>query len=328
MGTKSAGALKQTPKLQHIPIVFVTAINDTAEKVKAFEIGGVDHITKPFQFQEILARVKTHINVRRLQKELEERCRQLEALERLKDDLTNMVIHDLRSPLQAIRSYIELVLMSTSTLEEIHREDLERAFASAGILNDMVTDLLDVTRMEQDRMPLNKTYCDLRELGRCAAETLGGLALDCHFSYLPGQQPVRVQCDQRLVRRVITNLLANAFKFAPRGAEVTLRVSVPDGKPMVEVADTGPGIPDAYHERIFEKFGQVETQGERAQYSTGLGLTFCKMAIEAHDGKIGLRSGVGKGSTFWFSLPAAPLDVAEPPPSDPQVLQEEPPNSL
>jgi len=324
-GYETCRRLKAHPRLRDVPVIFVTALNETVDKVRGFEAGGVDYITKPFQFEEVLARVKTHLELRRLQRESEERYEQLKKLEQLKDDLTHMIIHDLRSPLQSIRGYIELVLTGEGALDGSQRDDLSQASASAESLNEMVTDLLDITRLEQERMPLRKTPCDLRKLAQNAADCLGGLAADHTFGCVFPEQEVNTECDQRLVRRVVSNLLGNAFKFTPKGTKVILQVSGGDGQARIEVRDAGPGIPDDYKERIFEKFGQVESKGERTKYSTGLGLTFCKMAVEAHGGQIGVRSRIGEGSTLWFSLPCAVSKDGGPVPGASEVFSEKMP---
>jgi signal transduction histidine kinase len=112
---------------------------------------------------------------------------------------------------------------------------------------------------------------------------------------------VRLSADPVLLSRVIRNLLGNAFKFTPEGGSVRVGISKTDREARVTVTDEGPGIPAEYHEKIFEKFGQVEDI--RAKTGTGLGLTFCKLAVELHSGRIGVESEVGGGSTFWFTLP-------------------------
>ena len=111
------------------------------------------------------------------------------------------------------------------------------------------------------------------------------------------------ECDVEMTRRVVANLVANALKFTPSAGTVTVAVSTNDSLARVEVHDTGPGIPPEYLGKIFDKFGQVEASKERKKFSTGLGLAFCKLAVEAHGGTIGVESEEGKGSTFWFELP-------------------------
>jgi signal transduction histidine kinase len=116
--------------------------------------------------------------------------------------------------------------------------------------------------------------------------------------------PVMVNCDANLVTRVIANLVGNAIKFTPEGGKVAISVEKQGEGAKLCVADAGYGIPPEYHAKIFEKFEQLETRQKKAMHSTGLGLTFCKLAVEAHGGEIGVESEVDKGSTFWFTLPA------------------------
>lgn len=117
------------------------------------------------------------------------------------------------------------------------------------------------------------------------------------------EAPVWVFCDPEVMSRVIANLVGNALKFTPATGRIRLTFDSTEAGVRAMVEDTGPGIPEGSRERIFEKFGQVEGQREGRNNSTGLGLTFCELAVEAHGGRIGVNSQAGKGSTFWFVLP-------------------------
>ena len=123
----------------------------------------------------------------------------------------------------------------------------------------------------------------------------------------------RVEADVGLLRRVFTNIVANAIKFtSDRDGRITVSFRPQHDSVRVEIDDNGPGIPGEWHEKIFEKFGQVGMRSERKKYTTGLGLTFCKLAVEAHGGAVGVRSTVGLGTTFWFTVPygsARPMEV-------------------
>ena len=111
------------------------------------------------------------------------------------------------------------------------------------------------------------------------------------------------RCDRDLIRRVNLNLLMNAIKFSPANGEVGIDLNNTDEAVKITVKDNGPGIPAEFHKKIFSKFGQAEIRQQGQLYSTGLGLTFCKLAVATHGGSIGVESEVGKGSTFWFTLP-------------------------
>ena len=167
----------------------------------------------------------------------------------------------------------------------------------------MTTAVLDVSQLESGQMPLNRQVYDLTVLAGTAVVSLGSLVGQRRLTIEAPPKPVMAKADKEIIERVITNLLSNALKFTPDLGEVRITASRKDAVARLAVTDTGPGIPAEHHARIFEKFGALD-KGAHG-YSTGLGLTFCKLAVEAHGGKIGLESEAGKGSTFWFELPVA-----------------------
>ncbi|MFZ2643878.1 MAG: hybrid sensor histidine kinase/response regulator [Verrucomicrobiia bacterium] len=301
--------LKSDPALAAIPVIFISALNETMDKVKAFGLGGVDYVTKPFQFEEIHARVETHLKLRQLQKELERQNRQLKEsydrlreLETLRDNLVHLVVHDLRSPLALMAGYVDLIKVKIAAklnASEVGYIDVIGKHTAK--LLDMVTTLLDVSRMEAGEMPLNRQACDLAAVAKEVTDSHSVLVGRRQLSIESQSEPLSVHADKDILQRVISNLIGNAIKFTPDGGHIRLTISRKDSMARVAVTDTGPGVPAEYHTRIFEKFGQVDKEARR--HSTGLGLTFCKLAVEAHGGSIGIESEVGKGSTFWFALP-------------------------
>ena len=303
--------LKQDETLKDIPVLFISALDETMDKIKAFAAGGVDYVTKPFQFEEVEARVHTHLKLRRLQLELEGRNRQLQAnydqlreLEELQDNLTLMIVHDMREPLMGITGYLKILEMDAA--KKLNRDELAmlgNVRSSGVVLVGMVNSLLDVSRLEHGQMPLTLTESDIDVLIQNALDSLGSLTKQVALLHTKQVPPVMVNCDAELITRVIANLVGNAIKFAPEGSAVAVAVEENGAEAKLRVADTGRGIPREYHAKIFEKFGQVEARQQRKMYSTGLGLTFCKLAVEAHQGNIGVESEVGTGSTFWFTLP-------------------------
>jgi two-component system sensor histidine kinase/response regulator len=300
--------LKADVNLRDIPVIFISALRDTTDKVQAFDAGAVDYITKPFQFEEVKARVQTHLRTYRMQKELAQQYAAIKRLEGLKDNLTHMIVHDMASPIQTIGMAVDLVLSGEAGQGREHVEVLSRASDAARNLSEMVNSLLDISRMESGRMPLHRTNVNLRHLAEEAAETMHLLAGAKNIGLIVQGPPVTLHADTDLIRRVFINLIRNALKFTPKGGEVTVAVSASDSLAMVEVRDTGIGIPEECHERIFEKFGQVDPGYQRHEHSSGLGLTFCRLALVAHGGRIGVRSRLGAGSTFWFVLPMTNAD--------------------
>ena len=302
-GYEVCAQLKGSETLNEIPVIFISALNETVDKVKAFRVGGLDYITKPFQFEEVEARVNTHLKLSWQQAELEQSYAKLRQLEVLRDNLTHMIIHDMRSPLTAITGAFDIMSYDTH-LPESEQSLVHLGQDASRKLAEMVNSMLDISRMEAGKMPLRRERCDGREIVEAAvalfAPSLEKINL---LTDLPAA-PVLLDCDSEIMRRVLTNLIANALKFTPKGGTVTVGVGPMGLGTCFEVSDTGEGIPAEYHDTIFAKFGQVEVRQRQGWHASGLGLTFCKLAAETHGGQIALESKMGHGTTFRVTLPA------------------------
>jgi signal transduction histidine kinase len=228
------------------------------------------------------------------------------ALEELRDDMIGMLVHDLRTPLTGL-------ILGLDLLPQLHpappgsdgAELITRASESARQLLRQVNTLLDVRKLEAGRLELYLDQHPVAMLVASAARRLsmlaqvGGQRLEVQ---LPPALPA-VKADHGLIERVMENLIGNAIKFTPAGGRIGVGARALDGVVEITVEDTGPGVPPAMRQQIFEKYGQAHRSGERR--GTGLGLAFCKLAVEAHGGQIGLRDNPGGGSVFWLTLPAA-----------------------
>ena len=225
--------------------------------------------------------------------------------ERLRSDLTNMMVHDLRSPLASIVSSIDLIFRGITGAVTLQQRDvLAIAHLSTQKLLNMINLLLDISRLEGGRMPIEQAPLTVRELSDTALTAMHVLAESRGVTLEPElAEAAEVFADRELVLRVLQNLLDNALKFSPKGSRVRLSASM-DGGGMVRfvVRDTGSGIRDSDLEQIFAKFGQ---SGNRRNSGSGLGLTFCKLVVETHGGRIWVESELGLGSSFFFTLPAA-----------------------
>lgn len=296
--------LKADERLKDVPVIFISAHNETPDKLKAFSVGGVDYVTKPFHFEEVEARVATHLKIREQKQQLEASYEQLRKLEVLRDSLVHMIVHDLRSPLMGVDVCLQtLEMIEKDNISERAAKLLREAATTTDRLIEMVGSLLDVSKMESNALQLDLSPREMSDLVKGAIAKAGPLKGRRNFKTDLPKASVELVCDGDLVQRVMQNLLANAFQFTPE--ECTIRVAVePDGELVrVSVHDDGPGIPAEFHEKIFEKFGQVDMGSGKRKFTTGLGLTFCKLAVEAHGGSIGVTSEPGRGSTFWFILP-------------------------
>jgi two-component system sensor histidine kinase/response regulator len=304
-GYEVCAKLKSDEKLKDIPVIFLSALSETTDKVKAFGAGGVDYITKPFQFEEVEARVETHLELRRQKRQLQENYDKLRELEKLRDSLVHMIIHDLRSPLTGIYSYLELIRRTEkNTLSADAVCYIAEAMKAVTQMIQIVSDVLDTSKMEEGQMKLKVAECDLSRMLEEGISGLKSLFEGREIRFAPPKSPVTVLADSEIISRVIQNLLANAIKFTPKGGGlIRLDIEPAGDRVRVSVEDNGLGIAPEYRQKVFEKFGQVELRAGYQRNSTGLGLTFCKLAVEAHGGRIGVDSEEGKGSSFWFELP-------------------------
>jgi len=306
--------LKADEILAMVPVIFLSSLSDALDKVKAFSVGGVDYITKPFQIDEVHARVETHLKLRRLQLELETQNRSLIAsndrlreLETLRDNLVHMIIHDLRNPLTAIASFAYLLEAAEGgNLSEKGRGYIGYIIKSTDLLIEMSSAMLDVSRMESGQMQLNLAPCDLGAIAREVVSRMEALKGERRIALVLPERRVLVSGDAQLLSRLVQNLVGNALKFVPAATGmIEIGLEPREGLVRCTVRDNGPGIPPEHQQQVFDKFWQGTARQQGYKYSSGLGLTFCKMVVEAHGGKIGVESEVGAGSTFWFELPWA-----------------------
>jgi len=246
----------------------------------------------------------------------------LRQLEHDKNQFIEMLVHDLKNPLAAQIGCLEL--MQRESLTDYQTLLLENALRSSKQLSDLIANLLDIARLETGCVELERSLVPPHDLLNTCADTLRGWAIEEHKTLqvdATADLPL-LYVDLRVMRRVLLNLLSNAIKHTPAGTHITLRAypasaqtetrargrRSADGQlsqvAIVEVADTGMGIPAEDLDRIFEKYARAAGQPQSRYDSTGIGLTFCRLAVEAHGGTIDVVSQIGVGTTFRLELPA------------------------
>jgi len=222
----------------------------------------------------------------------------LNQLNNFKEDMTNMIVHDLKAPLSAV---INAKLIKDEQL----RNDLVQQ--SGYKMLNLVQNILNVYKYENSKIELIKTNFVLIESINSALEEVLLLAKQKSLTFeISKVLNCTINADEELIRRVFVNLLSNAVKFSPKLGEITIDASINQNNTVkIYVTNQGVGIPKEKQKLIFERFGQDKKVGDGVISSTGLGLTFCKMAIEAHDGEIGVISETETGARFWLTLPNA-----------------------
>lgn len=250
----------------------------------------------------IAAQAAMAIENAKLYSQVRRQLEELQELEKMKEHLMQLLVHDLQNPLTSLTLYLD---RGPERPDDPFLGDARRSCRN---LSGLVNDLLDISRMEEKRLTLVPSDVDFGDLLRETVEDFAPVAADDEKQIradVPPDLPV-VRADRGLLGRVLANLTNNAIRHSFPGGEVVLRVSVDGGALRVDVIDQGEGIPPEFHQKVFEKFGQVESKMRSHRTGRGLGLTFCKMAVEAHGGRIWVTSAPGQGSTFSFTVPLAP----------------------
>ncbi len=317
--------LKADEQTRDIPIIFLSALSETLDKIKAFSFGGVDYITKPFQVKEVLARIETHLSLQRLQKSIKEKNELLEQeiVERKRAEeaaqvanqaksafLANMS-HELRSPLNAILGFAQ-VMKRSQRLDPENQENLAIISRSGEHLLTLINQVLDLSKIEAGGTTINESKFDLYALLNDLEDMFRIKADEKHLQlnfYHDSNLPQHIIADEIKLRQVLINLLNNALKFTQNGG-VTLRARekpISDKgvayKPLFhfEIEDTGPGIASNELTTLFEAFVQTST-GKQISEGTGLGLAISHQFVQLMGGELTVSSEFGEGSTFEFSL--------------------------
>ncbi len=303
-GFEVCAKLKADKGSREIPVIFLSVLSETLDKVTAFGTGGVDYITKPFQLEEVEARVATHLELRRQKRLLQESYDRLRELEGLRDTLVHMIINDLRSPLTGAYAYLKLARDNADkTLSALHSGYIAEAMKALVQMIQMACDVLDTSKMEQGQMELKPAELDLSLVLEDCLSGMKALFKGREIRFSPPETPVLIKADREVVLRIVQNLLSNALQFTSEGGVIRLGIETGGDRVRVTVKDNGAGIAPEYRQKLFEKSAQAELRTAAQRYSPGLGLPFCKLAVEAHGGSIGVDSVEGKGSAFWFELP-------------------------
>lgn len=303
-------ALKEEAEYQDIPIIFLSAYNSVADKVKAFDVGGVDYITKPFHTAEVLARISTHLALRQSQKQLQDSKKQVELtlqkekyLNQIRSQFVSMISHDFRTPLTTIQGFSSLFKASLGDLSESQQiYFLDKIEMAVDQLLEMLDRVLLVSRAENQALVSNPQVIDLQTFCLGLLEDLQVSCQKTHeLRFLGADSSCHVTLDPKLLRTILDNLLSNAIKYSPQGGTVWLILDCQPEVIRLEVKDSGIGIPVENQTHLFEDFYRANNIENIP--GTGLGLAIVKKCVEAHQGTIEVQSQEGQGTSFVVTLP-------------------------
>ncbi len=305
-GFATASFMRQRAESSETPIIFITGEDiDRSRLDQAYGLGPVDFLVKPFEAHVLRSKVAPFAELFRLRDQARalRRSRDVhrEGL-RTREEWLAMVAHDLRQPLAATRFSVGALLRNSSEVEvermRRHYAIIQRALIH---MERMVGDLLDVARLEGGSFAVELAPCSMADILFQAAELLSPIAAERDIGLEMAQltSPCVVRCERDRILQVLSNLVGNAIKFSSPGERIVVGCDIGPEEIVVFVRDTGPGIPEEHVSQVFDKYWR----GNRSGDGLGLGLPIVRSIITAHGGRVWLESAVGRGSTFYFSLP-------------------------
>jgi signal transduction histidine kinase len=311
-GFETCRILKSNKNTADIPVIFMTALSDTADKIKGFNAGGVDYITKPLQHEEVLARINAHLTIRILQYHLklqnlrlEDQNKSLEELNANKDKFFSIISHDMRNLFQALLWNTEFLLMK---LNEIDKEEIKRfvesLHSSSKNLYALLENLLIWSRMKRGLVEYAPQNIDVRHVLTQHIALFSDSAAQKQITLVNSiQETSPIFADVNMVNVLMRNLISNAIKFTNPGGKVD--ISTKENHRFVEIAvsDSGIGIEE---EKLFKLFRIDVTHrntGTAGEQGTGLGLILCKEIVEKNHGTIRVKSQVNQGTAFFVEFP-------------------------
>jgi CheY-like chemotaxis protein len=301
--------LKAHETLSEIPIIFISALNDTSDIVNALKSGGVDFITKPFHSEEVSARVKTHLKLHLQSKLLQQQSKELQELIATKDKFFSIISHDLRGPLGGFMSYTEMMAEDCTNFSPCQMQEMTLEMSqSAKNIFSLLENLLEWSRMQQGHTAYKPQTVNLFSLTTDCIKTLTDsirkkeLQLEIKIA-----ESHTVFADINMLQSIVRNLVGNAIKFTPTAGKITLSASLTENNTTVFIVkDSGIGMNQPLLSNLFKLAVNNSRPGTNGEQSSGLGLLLCKEFVEKHCGELWVESEEGKGSEFFFTLPDNP----------------------
>ena len=290
--------LKANDRLKDIPVIFISALSDTKDLVKAFESGGVDYITKPFHAAEVSVRIATHLRICRQNNELKE-------LNATKDKFFSIIAHDLRGPIGNMLSISEIVSEKGQVDEDTLYSFLEMQKELSKETIQLLENLLIWARSNTNRIDFEPVMLDLNIIIKESIDiaNMQAKGKNITISYRLKAQH-QVFADENMIRLILRNLLSNAIKFTPHNGEVSISVTNGENNStIISVKDNGIGIPSDMLMNLFRIEVSSKRYGTDGESSSGLGLLLCKEFVEKHKGNIWVESQGNGGAAFSFSIP-------------------------
>lgn len=306
-GFEVAQKLKSDPATKHIPIIFLTALNSTADIVKGFQVGANDFISKPFNKEELLTRVYHQISLVEANRIIASKNEELQHTIEGRDKLYSVIAHDLRSPIGSIKMVLNMLILNLPA-EKIGPEMYDLLTTANQTTEDvfaLLDNLLKWTKSQIGRMNVVKQDFDIVELVKSVIEIFAMVASvkKIAISY-EGIDRLLVNGDMDMLKTVVRNLLSNAIKFSSSDSRIVVKVQDKGGEAEVSVQDHGCGISAEAQQKLLHNDTHFSTFGTNNEEGSGLGLLLCSDFVQKNNGRLWFQSKEGEGSTFFFTVPA------------------------
>lgn len=288
----------------HLPVIMVTAHTDRERRLCAMDAGADEMLEKPIDVAMLLVRVRTLLALKASRDELAERTAALEALQREQRELMELIVHDLRSPLMVAAAGIAYASEAFAEEPAQSREALRDASTSLDRMNDLVGDLLTVSRLERAELSLQIDSLDVSSLVSSLERRYQRKAAVRAIAIHSSASPATLQADRGILQRVLENILDNSLRHTPSSGQVSIVCERRGDRVVIAVSNNGPPIPIEEREAVFDKFVRGRSPSSRPG-SAGLGLYFCRRAIEAHGGRIHVEQTEIWPTRFVIELPIA-----------------------
>ncbi len=295
--------LKADEKTREIPVIFISALDDVFDKVKAFQVGGVDYISKPFQGEEVMARIENQLTICRQKKQLQNEIKERQKTEETLEIYLHAVSHDLRNPVIGMLMILNnLIKNSQGETKEVSRKILQQMANSCDRQLTLIDSLVETRQNDLWGVSLELNPLSLYEIGQQIGQEWELRLKENQATLINNFSPdlPLVNADAHHLWRVFENLLANALKHNPQGIIITFSARLEGNYLRCSIADNGVGISETQRKQLFDRYQRGNNNN---QISLGLGLYLCRQIIHAHGGEIGIMNNDEKGSQFWFTLP-------------------------
>jgi len=307
--------IKKDPKTRFIPVIMITALKELKDKIHSLEVGADDFITKPFENVELLTRVKSLLRIKNYHDQLEQKNKELLRMDQFKEELSHLIVHDMKNPIFVIQGNLQMMGMgldeaSTSVLKKY----VDRIERSTQHLLRMVLNLVDISKIESGKMKLNKELVKVNSIIEKCVQKIWDYPENASkkVTLSLGENVPFISVDSSVFERVLDNLISFSVANISTEGKVEIKTSFDNNELICEIKDDGIQIPPKFQHAVFEKFSQVEIKNEGYRVGRGLGFTYSKLAVEAHQGKLFLDNAIEAGNRFIVQLPkAAPVNMSK-----------------